>query len=119
MRELRFGKQAVLFYTVVALLAMTVAAHADTINFTVANTGVPAGTGSTRDANYLYYSVTSDPSVSPGVLQNGVNGVKPAYIMDTTAWPIYQGPYNKNTGAGKWIGPEPQHANGGLTAPPN
>jgi PEP-CTERM motif len=117
MREFMFGRQAVLFYTLVALLTMTVAAHADTI--TIANTGTPQSLGSNRDANYIY-TVTSDPTINPGVLPapDGTN-VQAAYIMDTNAWPIFHGPYIKNTGTGAWVGPQPQYAGGGLTATPN
>lgn len=111
MRELMFGRQTVLLYTLATLLAMTVAANGNPISFTVGNTGVPAGPGSTRDANYLYYSTTTDPSINPGVLVNGIGGVQAAYIINSSAWPISGGPWNKNTGTGagkgSWIGPEP------------
>ena len=113
MHKLMSGRHAVLFCTVAALFAMAAAAHADMI--TIANTGV----GSGRDANYLY-TVTTDPTISPGVLAapNDTNGVFAAYILDTSAWPIGQGgPYNKSTGSGKWIGPQPQYYGGHLTSP--
>jgi hypothetical protein len=124
MRKLMFGKQAVLLYAVAALLAMTVDAHADTIlGFTIASTGVQGTHGAIpgfyTDANYLYYSTATDPSINPGVLQNGQNGATPAYIMSTNAWPISGGPWDKNTGTGKWIGPIPQYTQGFLTAPAN
>ena len=123
MRELVFQKHAAVLYAVAMLVGTVGAAHADTF-FTIANTGGSGGAPG-RDPSYFYYSTTTDPSVNPGVLPAGASWSQ-AYIIDSSAWPLGSGPWNKNTGTGKWIGPTPSYMFSGgqwgdwyLTAPPN
>ena len=124
MRELVFQKHAVLLFAVVALVGTVGAARADVL-FTINNTGAPGGAFGT-DPNWSYYSTTTDPSINPGVLPTGASWT-PAYLTDTSAWPLGTGPWMQNTGTGSgrgnWIGPTPQSMwfNGQwyLTAPPS
>ncbi len=105
MRELVFRKRAAVFYAAAMLVGTVGAAHADTF-FTVANTG--ASGGAPRDPNYSFYSTTTDPSINPGVLPPRTSWQQ-AYLIDATAWPLGGGPWNSNTGTGKWIGPAPSY----------
>ncbi len=109
MRELVFPKHAVLLSAVVILVGTVGAARADTY-FTINNTGAPGGAFGT-DPNWTYYSTTTDPSINPGVLPSGTSW-SPAYLVDTSAWPLGTGPWMQNTGhgsgRGNWIGPTPQ-----------
>jgi hypothetical protein len=124
MREFVFRKHAVVLYAVVILVWMVGAARADTF-FTINNTGAPGGAFGT-DPNWSYYSTTTDPSVSPGVLPTGTSW-SPAYLVDMNAWPLGTGPWTQNTGTGSgrgnWIGPPPASMWFGgkwyLTAPPS
>ncbi|HXN49367.1 MAG TPA: PEP-CTERM sorting domain-containing protein [Bryobacteraceae bacterium] len=124
MRELGFRKHAVVLYAVVILVGMVSAARADTA-FTINNTGAPGGAFGT-DPNWNYYSTTTDPSVNPGLLPTGTNW-SPAYVVDSSAWPLGTGPWTQNTGSGSgrgnWIGPTPAYMSFGgkwyLTAAPS
>jgi hypothetical protein len=93
MNKLTFGKCLVLFFSVAALLAMSVAAYADTI--TIADTG----SGTTTDLNYLVSYVGTTALTNPGVLP----GTDSAGVIISPS--LYPGSWNTSTGTGAWIGP--------------
>ena len=116
MRKLMFGRHAVLFYFVAALLAMTVAAQADT--FTMNN----SGTGTTTDTNYLVALLTGFAAAPPQLTNGSNNGgtlggaAAPADIITSgipVAW-LTGAPL----GGARWIGP-PAFGNNASTATAN
>ncbi len=115
MHRLMLLRPTTLLSVAALLLAMSVAAHADTINIFSTGSGVSyPGT----DPNFIYTYVSADPGVNPGVLASGAN----ATILNPAAWPLAGS--NKEwiatpTGS-QWIGPPEQFDDlGYLTATPN
>jgi hypothetical protein len=113
------GPSRVAFCAVAVLLAMAAAAHAAPIVVDIPIAGTGSGSAG-RDANYVFsYSVTYDPSISPGVLPAPApgNGVSFAYIVNQYGWPVIGSGWNGDTGGSKWIGPAPQFYYNLLNAP--
>jgi hypothetical protein len=114
MHKLLLLRPTTLLSVAALLLAMSVAAHADTI--TIFSTGSGVSFPNT-DPNYIYTFVATNPGVNPGVLASGSNAV----LFDPSAWPL--GGINKQwtaTPAGaKWIGPAMTLLDGYYNAQPN
>ena len=115
MHKLMFGRPAALLSVVAALLATSIAAHADTIDIFSTGSGVSyPGT----DPNYIYTFVATNPGINPGVLGSGSN----ASIVNPGAWPLLGDSTQQwtvtPTGA-KWIGPAEAFFDGYLTATSN
>jgi len=114
MHKLMLLRPATLLAVVAILLAMSVAAHADTITIFSTGSGVSyPGT----DPNYVYTYVSANPGVNPGVLASVPN----ADVLDATIWPLagLNQQWTATPAGSKWIGPTEAFFNGYLTATPN
>ncbi len=114
MHKLLLLRPTTLFSVAAVLLAMSVAAHADTLNIFSSGAGLSyPGT----DPNFIYAYVSANPGVNPGVLASGTNAV----LFDPAAWPL--GGANKQWTAtpvgANWIGPAMTKLNGYYNAEPN
>ena len=114
MHKLMLLRPTTLLSVAAVLLAMSFAAHADTITIYSTGSGVSyPGT----DPNYIYTYVAADPGVNPGVLPTGTN----SSVLNPTIWPLagINQQWTATPTGSKWIGPEEAFYNGYVTAVPN
>ncbi|HXN48629.1 MAG TPA: PEP-CTERM sorting domain-containing protein [Bryobacteraceae bacterium] len=114
MHKLMLLRPTTLLSVAAVLLAMSVAAHADTINIFSTGSGVSFPGA---DPNYIFTYVASNPGINPGVLATGTA----ASVLDPTIWPLagINEQWSATPAGSKWIGPTEAFFDGYLTATPN